>query len=426
MTDCNTTHHLHPLTQILSSIAFIVILLATGCTRKSTSNPELMHIDTLLQNNDYVEAWKEIKDIRPDRLNDGDHALYSLLFTQAQYKNYEPITSDSVINLAADYYQQSNDKEKATRSLLHQGCVYEVLGDPERAIDCYNKADKTADKQDMANKAYAKLRAGILYQDNIVGAKEIAIEKYIEALRLYRLLDDKHYELLCLTNIGAIYRNFKEKEKQDSALFYIDSAIELAKKKNDTYFLFENLFTKAEFYELVKHQYSIAKDYSILAIRLGGKEIDHPRAHFCAAKSYVKLGRIDSAYYYLNHAPKLNTARDSIMQYNLLADIALNINQREDWLLNRNKAIMMADSILITSLNAKLFTIEKKYDLQQEELKNVSLRAKLRGGVVDGRPGSTRGSYPDPRPVALPQQAEGKRKRVRTIEIRPGHVLEQP
>ena len=338
-----------------------------------------MHIDTLLQNNDYVEAWKEIKDIKPDRLNDGDHALYSLLFTQAQYKNYEPITSDSVINLAADYYQQSNDKEKATRSLLYQGCVYEVLGDPERAIDCYNKADKTADKQDMANKAYAKLRAGILYQDNIVGAKEIAIEKYIEALRLYRLLDDKHYELLCLTNIGAIYRNFKEKEKQDSALFYIDSAIELAKKKNDTYFLFENLFTKAEFYELVKHQYSIAKDYSILAIRLGGKEIDHPRAHFCAAKSYVKLGRIDSAYYYLNHAPKLNTARDSIMQYNLLADIALNINQREDWLLNRNKAIMMADSILITSLNAKLFTIEKKYDLQQEELKNVSLQAKLRG-----------------------------------------------
>jgi len=39
----------------------------------------------------------------------------------------------------------------------------------------------------------------------------------------------------------------------------------------------------------------------------------------------------------------------------------------------------MSDSILIGSLNAKLLTIEKKYDLQQEELKNVSLRSKLKG-----------------------------------------------
>lgn len=39
----------------------------------------------------------------------------------------------------------------------------------------------------------------------------------------------------------------------------------------------------------------------------------------------------------------------------------------------------MADSILIGSLNDKLLTIEKKYDLQKEELKNVTLRSELRG-----------------------------------------------
>ena len=39
----------------------------------------------------------------------------------------------------------------------------------------------------------------------------------------------------------------------------------------------------------------------------------------------------------------------------------------------------MSDSILIGSLNDKLLTIEKKYDLQQKELKNISLRSKLRG-----------------------------------------------
>lgn len=127
------------------------------------------------------------------------------------------------------------------------------------------------------------------------------------------------------------------------------------------------------------HEFITAKNLAVQAIKTGGNEIDHPRAHFCAAKSFVKLGRIDSAYYYLNNAPNPKTARDSIMFYNLLADITQYNNQKEDWLLNKNKAISMADSILISSLNAKLFTIEKKYDLQQEELKNVSLQSKLKG-----------------------------------------------
>jgi hypothetical protein len=254
-----------------------------------------------------------------------------------------------------------------------------VLGDPEKAVDCYNKADESADRQDIANKAYAKLRLGALYQGYVVGAKRIAVEKYFEALQLYRLLSDKHYELLCLTNIGAIYRDFKEKEKQDSALYYIDSAIDLAQNRNEVYFIFTNLYHKAEFYELFKQDYLNAKNYAVQAIRVGGREIDHPRAHYCAAKSYIKLGQIDSALYYLNRSPESASANDSIMYYNLLADISRFKNDNESWLNYHGKAHAMADSILIGSLNDKLLTIEKKYDLQKEELKNVTLRSELRG-----------------------------------------------
>ena len=358
-------------------MAFIAILLS--CTQSSSNMTALAQIDSLLLKNDYVEALKEIKGINPNQLNKEELALYSLLLTQAQYKNYEPITSDSIINQAVNYYQNSTDKEKATRSLIYQGCVYEVLGNSEKAIDCYNRADETADKQDIANKAYAKLRIGILYQRYVVGVKRISIEKLLESLHLYRKLCNTHYELLCLTNIGSIYRDFKEKEKQDSALYYIDSAIVLAKKNHETYFLFSNLYHKAEYFELFKHDHLSAKNYAIQAIRMGGKEIDHPRAHYCAAKSFIKLGQIDSAKYYLESSPKLKTTRDSIMYYNLLADLSLFNNDYELWMSYNDKAHSMADSILIGSLNDKLLTIEKKYDLQQEELKNVSLRSKLRG-----------------------------------------------
>lgn len=365
------------LMRITALVALCALFL--GCPQKSPNMAALTQIDSLLQKKDYAEAVKEISVIDPASLDEGERALYALLLTEAEYKNYDPITSDALINQAVRYYQGSNDREKATRSLLYQGCVYEVLGEPEKAVDSYNKADESADRRDIANKAYAKLRLGVLYQGYAVGAKKIVLEKYFEALQLYRLLPDRHYELLCLTNIGAIYRDFKEEEKQDSALYYIDSAIDLAKKQNEEFFIFSNLYHKAEFYELVKGDYRNAKNYAVQAIGIGGKEIEHPRAHYCAAKSYISLGHIDSALYYLNRSPKSVTANDSIMYYNLLADISRFKNDHESWLNYHNKAHAMADSILIGSLNDKLLTIEKKYDLQKEELKNVTLRSELKG-----------------------------------------------
>ena len=375
-----TKHHLYLSVRSIGFTALIaLVVLFAECSQKSPDKTALMQIDSLLLKNDYTEALKEISTIDPASLDEEGRALYALLLTEAKYKNYDPITSDSLISQAVRYYRGSNDREKATRSLLYQGCVYEVLGDPEKAVDCYNMADESADRQDIANKAYAKLRLGALYHGYVVGAKRIAVEKYFEALQLYRLLSDKHYELLCLTNIGAIYRDSKEKEKQDSALYYIDSAIDLAQNRNEVYFIFTNLYHKAELYELFKQDYLNAKNYAVQAIRVGGREIDHPRAHYCAAKSYIKLGQIDSALYYLNRSPESASANDSIMYYNLLADISRFRNDNESWLNYHDKAHAMADSILIGSLNAKLLTIEKKYDLQKEELKNVTLRSELKG-----------------------------------------------
>ena len=372
-------HHFLFVRSVGFTALIALVVLFAECSQRSPDKTALMQIDSLLLRNDYTEALKMIGNIDPASLDEEGRALYALLLTEAKYKNYDPITSDSLISQAVRYYRDSNDREKATRSLLYQGCVYEVLGDPEKAVDCYNKADESADRQDIANKAYAKLRLGALYQGYVVGAKRIAVEKYFEALQLYRLLSDKHYELLCLTNIGAIYRDFKEKEKQDSALYYIDSAIDLAQNQNEVYFIFTNLYHKAEFYELFKQDYLNAKNYAVQAIRVGGREIDHPRAHYCAAKSYIKLGQIDSALYYLNRSPESASANDSIMYYNLLADISRFKNDNESWLNYHDKAHAMADSILIGSLNDKLLTIEKKYDLQKEELKNVTLRSELRG-----------------------------------------------
>ena len=56
-------------------------------------------------------------------------------------------------------------------------------------------------------------------------------------------------------------------------------------------------------YCLLTKEYDKARVDILKAIAAGKDEIDHPRAHYVAAETYLNLGRPDSALYYLNHVP---------------------------------------------------------------------------------------------------------------------------
>ena len=367
---------------IIFPLIAVFALVMAGCHRDTATMQELSRIDSMVYHQEEQEALPLLQKMDTKGLNNDEMAYYSLLLTMAQYKCYERFSSDSLINGVVDHYRNSDDKVKYLKALVAQGCVLEDLGDLDKAVETYHKAEEIKPIADTAITAYAKLRLGVLYQETIVGAKTIAIEKYKEALQLYQSLDDKHYQMLCLTTIGGIYRDDKDRERQDSCLFFIDSANELAKELNDTYFQFETLFMKAEFYELVKFDYRTAKDLVVHAIKIGGKEIDHPRAHFCAAKSYIKLGQKDSALYYLSHAPAVRTSRDSIMYFNTLAQIALFDNNTQKWVYYYDKATGIADSILMYNLSHRLRDVEKKYDHQMAVLNRVESEARLKEALL--------------------------------------------
>ena len=367
---------------IIIVLLAVFALMSVGCHHDSATMQQLVGIDSMVYHQQEREALPILQKMDVNGFNDEEKSYYLLLLAMAQYKCYQPFTSDSAINEAVEHYRKSGDNVKHLKALVAQGCVLEDLGNLDKAVETYHKAEEIKPIADTAITAYAKLRLGILYQENIVGAKTIAIEKYKEALDLYQFLNDKHYQMLCLSIIGAIYRDYKDKERQDSCLFFIDSATELAKEMNDTYFQFETLFMKAEFFELVKFDYRTAKNLVVQAIKIGGKEIDHPRAHFCAAKSYIKLGQRDSALYYLNHAPAIRTYRDSIMYFKALSEIALFDKDTERWVYYYDKANGIADSVLIHSQNLRLRGVEKKYDVQLAELNKIKYQSKFRGALL--------------------------------------------
>ncbi len=360
---------------------FVSLTCCTGGGDTATMR-QLASIDSIINVARQSEvAQQRLDSLNPAGFNKAERAYYSLLLTQSHYKNYIDDTTDAVINLAVDYYNNSSDHEKRTRSLLYQGCVYEVMGQPEKAIASYKNAEEVAEDNDLENKAYAKLRLATLYANNSNYA-QLKISKYKEALDLYNQLGNKHYQIVCLTDIGGFYRSIQP----DSALYYMDKAIQLAEAEGENWFLFQNLYLRAEHYCLQTKEYQKAKTDILKALAAGKNEIDHPRAHYIAAETYLNLGKRDSALYYLNHAPASSAASvnvsDTVMYYRIMSEIARRDNNWNLFTTYYDKANSMADSILVANVNKNYLEVEKKYDIQLEELKKVRSESRTKGTIL--------------------------------------------
>ena len=128
---------------IIPLVASFILMLA-GCHHDSITLNELTSIDSMLTvAHQYEDALHHLDSMQPDGFSQEERAYYSLLLAQARFKNYIDDTTDAVINVAVNYYKNSNDNEKRTRAYLYQGCVYEGMKKQEKAVESYKMAEKT-------------------------------------------------------------------------------------------------------------------------------------------------------------------------------------------------------------------------------------------------------------------------------------------
>ena len=364
--------------KVITLVAVAVIIALSFLLNRPNHIESLAMVDSLLVKNEYQQALDNLQAMDRTEFKKNDHAYYNLLMTQANYKSNVAATSDSAISMAVDYYKESGDREKYARSLIYQGCVNEELGHFEKAVECYKTATQSASKDDLSNRALATFKIASLYQSHYVGSPLVAVNKYKEALALYRRLNDVHYQVICLGEIGNLYRT--DKQNSDSALIYINDAIALAQSApQERYLVFAYYYSRAQYYVFNQHDFIKGKDDALRAIAsVDSSMIDHPRAHLCAATAYLHLGMKDSCDFYVKTAPPFTTAIDSIAYYNLLWDRAHVENDLKREYSNRLHAHLIADSILVNSLHHRMLSVEKRYDLQQAELENEKLQSELK------------------------------------------------
>ena len=136
---------------ILYILIVCTALLNIQCNgKKKMPLPELTRAESVMF--DHPDSALHILESMPmpsARWEKENHALWCLLTTQAQYKQVMRIPSDSLVRIAYDYYNATDNARRKAMAALYMGNINYNLGNIEEALGYYlegkTEIEKTED-----------------------------------------------------------------------------------------------------------------------------------------------------------------------------------------------------------------------------------------------------------------------------------------
>ena len=179
---------------------------------------DTLHRAEALMNEHPDSAWAMLNTLSPDEMGQNStRALYALLYTQAQDKNYIDEINDSLISVAVDYYRDTDDVRHKFLSYYYKGRVHFNAKDYLNATSCYMEAEQLADTVGdnyLAGLLYAELgRIYRLYYDY-----PKSLEAYQKAAECYERAGKIQHRNYMWFNQSIVYRNLNQYEGSERLL----------------------------------------------------------------------------------------------------------------------------------------------------------------------------------------------------------------
>ena len=341
---------------ILFILTILLLLACTACDRSARHVTE-----HLSQAEELIWAAPDsalhiLESISTSRhLTGKEQADYALLLSLAQYRCYIPVSSDSLINLAIEYYKDKNDADKKGAAFYVKGCILEeyTKGIPN-ALLAYKEAEMCI--PDMNEKRYvARIYSSLGYINKKSFHFDPAKEYYQKAVQANIDGKDTVAYASNLLNLSTLYYTLHQ---ADSANRCINTLIDIADSLNDLDLqvkIYNNIANR----KIFEKNYAEAEKYLIHAIRLSSPHFPD-KLSLGLANLYAYTGqkeKADSLFTHLLSCPDLLVRSNSYLD--LLNYFLASHPQEHSYL---NHYIALTDSIYKENRAEEVGKIQQKYD----------------------------------------------------------------
>ena len=341
---------------ILFILTILLLLACTACYRSTRHVTEHLSQAEGLIWAAPDSALHILESISTSRhLTGKEQADYALLLSLAQYRCYIPVSSDSLINLAVEYYKDKNDADKKGAAFYVKGCILEeYTKDIPNALLAYKEAEMCI--PDMNEKRYvARIYSSLGYVNKKSFHFEPAKEYYQKALQANIDGKDTVAYASNLLNLSTLYYTLHQ---ADSANRCINTLIDIADSLNDLDLqvkIYNNIANR----KIFEKNYAEAEKYLIHAIRLSSPHFPD-KLSLGLANLYAYTGQKEKADSLFTH---LLSCQDLLVRSNSYLDLLnyfLASHPQEHSYLNHY--IALTDSIYKENRAEEVGKIQQKYD----------------------------------------------------------------
>lgn len=341
---------------ILFILTILLLLACTACYRSTRHVTEHLSQAEGLIWAAPDSALHILESISTSRhLTGKEQADYALLLSLAQYRCYIPVSSDSLINLAIEYYKDKNDADKKGAAFYVKGCILEeYTKDIPNALLAYKEAEMCI--PDMNEKRYvARIYSSLGYINKKSFHFDPAKEYYQKALQANIDGKDTVAYASNLLNLSTLYYTLHQ---ADSANRCINTLIDIADSLNDLDLqvkIYNNIANR----KIFEKNYAEAEKYLIHAIRLSSPHFPD-KLSLGLANLYAYTGQKEKADSLFTH---LLSCSDLLVRSNSYLDLLnyfLTSHPKERSYLNHY--IALTDSIYKENRAEEVGKIQQKYD----------------------------------------------------------------
>ena len=356
------------------TLFYFIIITLSACNSDSKKTVAILEsVKNIVEQN--PDSALNLLDSIPNPYNLRNKELnsYWLLQIQAKDKAYKDIASDTVIFTVKDYYSKKNDMENTALSSFYCGRVLQEQGKYKAAMEEYLKANEQAGETKNTNlKGLSQSLIGEVLLNELLPTE--AIEHFKIAACYFHEEKNVNDEIISYNQIGnACLMN----SLSDSAFYYYEKGLELAKVHNDSSQI-ANLIQNLGVAYRETDKYNMADECFRNAAEYTASNDEKMILYLNFSKTFCERNMLDSAQAYINQSLSLLSDSSNIfVRTDIYKTLSLIAEKQADWKQSLAYYKNYANSlgkIVDENKNKELLELQKKYNYEHLQNENNQMK----------------------------------------------------